>query len=39
MDRYTHVVQEQEVEALSRLPDLCAQAAVVESGEAGTGAA
>ncbi len=39
MDRYTHVLQEQEVDALSRLPDLCAKPALVESGRTGTGGA
>ena len=36
MDRYTHVLHEQEVDALSRLPDLCIAPTVVESGKTGT---
>ena len=36
MDRYTHVLHEQEVDALSRLPDLYIRPTVVESNKTGT---
>jgi integrase len=36
MDRYTHVLREQEVEALSRLPDLSVPPPAVESSVTGT---
>jgi len=36
MDRYTHVLQEQELDALRRLPDLSLPAKPVESNKTGT---